>query len=743
MLKKIMSVFLSTAIICLFSANNAVEATSNHNRIPIEILSLRTENGKYFDNGDGTITGYISTASLHYYDNNEWKNIDNSLVMDEYGNLCNKSNATKLTIPSVLNLSDISTKKDNSFTIEHDNYSLSVDLIDSNFLSAETKDTYISAQVFNETNDCQEDDIAKIVNKDCNLTSRVSYDFPNCNYDLTLSVNSNSLVESLEIASPPASTHFAFHIASNNLTAIEGDNNSIQFLDNDKDVVAFSIPQIYLEDSSNKLNHKEVSTILTETDDGYILSLSLDKTWLDSNANYPVRLISEVTSYVDPSTFYISSANTTTSYQDSYLVFGGGISGTANYESVIYKPILIPNSSEMTAVKKAEFCVYLLTNNNSGTNKDIEACTLNNNFTYPQWISCGTGKINSTSVSETTVPENAYGYTYFDITKAVQSDLNYVRSGSYVGSYSYGFKLRARNSRLFYGFSERYSYLAPYFKITYVTNSNYEMAHTPEKYNNIGSGSSSDPMYNFQGRMNCYAYALQVYYRSYTPSDSYKLLPGEFGIQQTASSEYPVSNFGDLNGHYNTLYNDIMNDEDDNERQSTSKDYMNFIEEQMSKDAAALSFSLTPLDTYTSPYYIVDNDFNLPSDFNPNNERIIAFVTYLSCSWNPWDVRYDYNFDYHYYLRNGNGTCTNPSHDSNCSKWTHKPGTSYVIDRCATDSSVYLCDDNIGNYACSVSNLYYTNNEVRYYRITKNTNIYNSWHGYGHDTTSTGTPYQP
>ena len=103
---------------------------------------------------------------------------------------------------------------------------------------------------------------------------------------------------------------------------------------------------------------------------------------------------------------------------------------------------------------------------------------------------------------------------------------------------------------------------------------------------------------------------------------------------------------------------------------------------------------------------------------------------------------YNYTFDYHFYLRNGNGTCTNPNHGYNCSKWTHKPGTEEVIDTCANNSSVYLCDDNIGEYANSVENYFYSNNEVRYYRITKNTNIYNSWHGNGHSPTSTGTPYQ-
>lgn len=721
---------------------------------PVEIVSLRSECGKYFDNGDGSITGFVGTSSLHYLDNNEWKVIDNTLILDENGYFKNKCNSTKVSIPSTIDVSSSDNKQNNSFTLSYDDHSMSMNIIDNNFsyrnsdsylLEAEVVDLETSKSAYND------DLIAELVNGSCTLSSMLEYKAPDDDYMVDLTITSDSLMESLIFNAPINSTNLTYNISAEDLTAIKSDDNSIQLIDEYSNTI-FRIPQIYLEDSSDIPNFKEVSTELTPINDGYILNLSLDGEWLNSNINYPVRMISEVTTNVNASTFYVSDSNPTGNYVNNYLLIGGSDTDTTNRESIIYSPTLIPSPTDMTAVKEAKLCLYMLNNNYPGSNEEIEVCTLNNAFMYPYWMSCGTGHISSTTVSTTSIPD---GYDEFDephepfsfdITKAVQSHLNFIRSGGYVGSYCYGYKLRAPNSRIFQAYSERSSSSSdwPYFEVTYVTNSNYEMANTPQKFNNIDSSSSSDPMYNFQKRMNCYAYALQVYYRSYTPSDTYYLNPGEFGIQETASLQYPMENYSDLMSYYDSFFNQMQAASTNTDKQLISKNYMNFIEEQMSKDASALSFSLTPFQQY-SLYPVVDNDFELPNDFNSNAERIIAFVTYYKKEWNSVYSAYRYALDYHYYLRNGNGTCTDPTHDSNCSKWSHKMGAKEVKDSCSDiyGNVITLCDANIGDYACSIPSTDYTNNEVRYYRITKNTNIYNSWHGYGHNSNSTGTPYQP
>ena len=628
---------------------------------------------------------------------------------------------------------------------------MSMNIIDNNFsyrnsdsylLEAEVVDLETSKSAYND------DLIAELVKESCTLSSMLEYKAPDDDYMVDLTITSDSLMESLIFNAPINSTNLTYNISAEDLTAIKSDDNSIQFVDENSNAI-FRIPQIYLEDSSDIPNFKEVSTEFTPTNDGYILNLSLDGEWLNSNINYPVRMISEVTTNVNASTFYVSDSNPTDNYVNNYLLIGGSDTDTTNRESIIYSPTLIPSPTDMTAVKEAKLCLYMLNNNYPGSNEEIEVCTLNNAFMYPYWMSCGTGHISSTTVSTTSIPD---GYDEFDephepfsfdITKAVQSHLNFIRSGGYVGSYCYGYKLRAPNSRIFQAYSERSSSSSdwPYFEVTYVTNSNYEIAYTPEKFDNIGSTSTSDPMYNFQNRMNCYAYALQVYYRSYTPSDIYYLKPGEFSI---SSNNYIQTDLSlELNYLRNTaLYNyrKLVNvyDKFDYIINLPSSFYyppeyirimQNFVDEQIHNDANSIGFNLTDLS--------VADSFSLPNDFDDDNERVIAMVTYYIHN-NVYNTNIS---DYHFYLRNGNGTC--PIHSNGvCSIWTHKKGINEVKNTCDANESIILCDQNIFEYSKLIQNKSYTTDPM-FYRITKDTNIYNSWHGYGHNSDSTGTPYRP
>ena len=348
----------------------------------------------------------------------------------------------------------------------------------------------------------------------------------------------------------------------------------------------------------------------------------------------------------------------------------------------------------------------------------------------------------SYQTSSRNIAQNFYGYTYFPIGKdVIYSWLNYEKTSGIAGLCQNGIKLmtiRNVDSRYFYMWSSRIPTDTPYLTISYTTDSNYTLTYQPEKYNQINSN-----IRNFQNRMNCYAYALQVYCNGTLNSGSnYYLKPGEFGISQPTSITYPANTYGALSNFYTDFDTSINNATNDYARRVICRNYMKFIEEEMSRDAAVLNFSITPLkNNYNAYNYVVDNDFVLPVNFNQDSERIIALTAYHYQKWNPVYYEYSRKLDYHYYLRNGNGTCDDPTHSSTCSKWTHKVSYNAVTDCCDSDSSKYLCDGNIGDYACSLSNCAYTPNEVRYYTINKDVNLYNSAHGYGAYSSSTGTPY--
>ena len=106
----------------------------------------------------------------------------------------------------------------------------------------------------------------------------------------------------------------------------------------------------------------------------------------------------------------------------------------------------------------------------------------------------------------------------------------------------------------------------------YSLEPSFRIDYAPEKYNDFGK------ITNFQRRMNCYAYALQMYYKGSLENGAYyKLQPGEIGLNQKNSSyQYNIITFKQLMDGYTSFEN--------------INDFLNYTDEQMRKDAAELKF---------------------------------------------------------------------------------------------------------------------------------------------------------
>lgn len=121
-----LSVF-STAIIGTTSTSYASEVE------PVEITTMRSEYEKHFDNGDGTITAFVNTAPLHFENNGQWEEIDNTLMVDENGDYVNKNNPMKVSIENQACLKNTSEITDDQIVeIEYKGYTLSWDIVDVN-----------------------------------------------------------------------------------------------------------------------------------------------------------------------------------------------------------------------------------------------------------------------------------------------------------------------------------------------------------------------------------------------------------------------------------------------------------------------------------------------------------------------------------------------------------------------------------------------------------------------------------
>ena len=734
---------------------------------PVEVVSMRSEYEKHYDNGDGTYTAYIYTVPLHYYENGEWLDIDNTLIQDENGKYVNRSNSMKVTLSpetSISTIDAISETSDNNnqmVSVDYNGYSLSWSLIDTTsenkpiVMSEDIKETentisseeiYPVSKVSINEQESIEKDIGmnklndKISESVSTLNSSVFYNDISESIDCKIDIQSNSVKETLIIENPDNFLEeYSYFIQSDGLVAELYEDNSVIFSDGEENV--FTIPAPFMFDSSeNSDNNYNIKVTLEESDNGYIYTLSPDMNWLTDEARvYPVMIDPTVkASYHKLSFSYNSEANPYASYTNDYFYVGNESKNSYQAFST-FDNSFNGFGNNPTVLGAYMYVTPIYSNlNNSMT---IKVNPIISKIESKSWNSSNNGdglsKINKDSVSFSVSPTITDRCTV-NITNFIQYAINNsYTSNDDIGYKLYGFKFSSSSgSRGTVKFcNDSKSDNRPFYTIIYTDSANYTLPYAPEKYDNNSKEtySSNTYVFNFQNRMNCYAYALQVYCNEkQIPYMTYKLYPGEFGISSGKTTDkYKINNFLDLTTFY-TNFADRYSVEGltGMAKQIILKEYSDFVEEQMYKDARALNFSINK---YSNSSVIKNNKFTLPTSFDENKGRIIAMMVYK--------VTNSSILDYHFYLRNGNGTCPN-GHGDTCSMWSHKPGTLPVTNCPTTNYNVKLCDANIQEYAYKSRNMSEEiKTNVKYFNITKDTNIYTSAHDNGQYDNCTGTLY--
>lgn len=127
MKNKLISIIMSATIlsISLFSAIPNVNALVISNQ-PYEVLSMRSQYEKHFDNGDGTKIAFVDTVPMHYKnENGEWIEIDNTLIKNAEGNYTNASNLMDVTLATNASVENVNKITENKLiSIDYEGYSL-------------------------------------------------------------------------------------------------------------------------------------------------------------------------------------------------------------------------------------------------------------------------------------------------------------------------------------------------------------------------------------------------------------------------------------------------------------------------------------------------------------------------------------------------------------------------------------------------------------------------------------------
>lgn len=717
MKKRNLMVALAYTITSLSMGASYSASAISAEKTPMEIVSKRTEYDKYFDNGDGTITAIMNTAPLHYYEDGKWVEIDNTLEINADGDYVNKSNSMNVTIASTASPKSAESTDDeeNMVQIEYNGYSISWDLINtqSNSNEASSKAKLVSVDDERKAKISLSNEKLSGKASECfdKLKSEVVYDSFMEDVDVSLALESSSVKETIILndkESMPDS--FTYFLDTDGLIAKLNEDNSIG-LTNKSGKNIFTIPTMYMFDSAEDISeyNYDIETSLEAVDNGYLLTITPDKEWIASDERvYPIMIDPTVTTNIAASSLFVKQSTPNSIYDDGYLRIGGYADAGNLQEAIVYSPSL--NSTDMMVIKDAKLHMTFDLNLFSGPAQPIEVYTINSVFYNPCWNTCGGDNVPITYITELNVPDS-YSEVEFDITNAVQADVNYDRTNGSVGSFCYAYKLKAKNdaSKLYLAISERSYYPGPYFEITYATNTAYTMEYSEEKYNNVNV--SNGVIYNFQRRMNCYAYALQIYDRGSDNSTVHRLTPGEIGLRSNGSN-YTITNL--ISGYNNC---------------NSISAFMDFTERQMFYDSAKMHTNLTRINLED------DETFVLPGSYSG---RIIAMTAGSKTNYSPSGIGVNTSQrDFHFYVRHGNGTC--PTHRNGvCSMWSHKLSEGTVSNKV---NGYILCDCNIATKGKSLSvntsaySVYNYSQPLRFYSLEQDTNVYDSWYYYTDDNT--------
>ena len=233
-----------------------------------EITEKRTENTKHFLMSDRSVLAAMYDKAVHYEEDGSWLDIDNSFSTNDENEFENRNNSFKTKFAKKSNGNKL-------VTVTKENYSLSWMLDDAKTVSAE----------ISQANETETEDISVLKN----LEGSVTYPEIQNDVDLQYVVSGGNIKENIILQSADAPTEYSFTYKFNKLNYRTNDNNQIELYDkDDSENVVFTIDAPYMYDS-DKAYSNDVEMQISETSNGFTLTLAPDKEWLLSEDRvYPV-----------------------------------------------------------------------------------------------------------------------------------------------------------------------------------------------------------------------------------------------------------------------------------------------------------------------------------------------------------------------------------------------------------------------------------------------------------------------
>ncbi|MEB2280169.1 DNRLRE domain-containing protein [Lysinibacillus xylanilyticus] len=339
-----------------------VEEKKSEEKEPIELVELRTENAKTFDNLDGTYTAEIAQDPIHYKDKQgNWEEIDNSLVETNNGKtVTNKANDFSVEIDKT------TTTSQQNITITDDSKKIDFGLVSAQHETANKIEQVQNAKGVVDNNTIRYQNVLK-------------------DTDVVYTIGSNHIKEDIIYSEKPQDgfpKKIKYKLNVSGLTVEQIDQN-IYLKDATTHKSLYMIEAPYMYDSYKPKGYKTVDEItsIPEEAKSYQLTLSYevigqdlfvylepDATWLQSKERvYPITIDPTIVRLQTSATMEdttIRSANPTqTGGNDFELGVGTAVGGNTVRSLLKFDLSAVPSS---TTILSTDLNLWFSsTNNNS------------------------------------------------------------------------------------------------------------------------------------------------------------------------------------------------------------------------------------------------------------------------------------------------------------------------------------------------------------------------------------------
>ncbi|WP_035381738.1 DNRLRE domain-containing protein, partial [Fervidicella metallireducens] len=255
------------------------EIQNKESKIVGEVIEKRERNVKHFLKDDMTYVACSYPTAVHYKENGQWKDIDNTLIdnKDENGNeiIENKDNDIKFKIAKNL-------KSNKLVSIKKDKYEISWNIEN----TQQSKAKVITLDDPSETISADEK-----FTKLSKLNSSVIFENAFEDIDIKYDIQSEDIKENIILNKKIDNPEFIFNLNLKNLLIGKSKDNSIVFYDgSDKKEVIFKMPASFMIDA-NKNTSAKIDVQIVQDKNKCSLIFRPDNEWLkEPDRAYPVTI---------------------------------------------------------------------------------------------------------------------------------------------------------------------------------------------------------------------------------------------------------------------------------------------------------------------------------------------------------------------------------------------------------------------------------------------------------------------